>query len=219
MGGGGTPSSTNKPFSRQNRGVPNTRAGAKPGRLPPCPQERRGQRESEKGLPENERRDFLTSFLFHLAVVFKVSFLKYQLHVQNTHPLFSGMVHSCRCRLHSSNIVRSNLAASDRLTRCVATVTTRRCMPRRRFLGWSIEIPDKPSLFQATWDLIVDFGLMVNNRRCLYPRCTYPILAALDVALRTTWLLTYLPDCHAFVRASSFNRECFAFMISSLETW
>ena len=29
--------------------------------------------------------------------------------------------------------------------------------------------------------------------------------------------LTYQPDCRAFVGASTFNRECFAFMISSLE--
>ena len=74
------------------------------------------------------------------------------------------------------------------------------------------------SAAQATWDIVVDFGLTVSNRHRLYPRPSYAVLAFVDVALRTTWLLTYLPDCHAFVRASTFNRECFAFMISSLET-
>jgi len=71
--------------------------------------------------------------------------------------------------------------------------------------------------YAATWDIVVDFGLTVSNRHRLYPRHSYAVLAFVDVALRTTWLLTYLPDCHAFVRASTFNRECFAFMISSLE--
>lgn len=35
--------------------------------------------------------------------------------------------------------------------------------------------------------------------------------------LRSTWLLTYQPDCRAYVGASTFNKECFAFLISALE--
>jgi len=73
------------------------------------------------------------------------------------------------------------------------------------------------TFYAATWDLVVDFGLLVQNRRCLYSGYAYPVMAGLDVALRSTWLLTYQPDCRAFVGASTFNRECFAFMISCLE--
>lgn len=37
------------------------------------------------------------------------------------------------------------------------------------------------------------------------------------LALRSTWLLTYVPDCRAFVSASTFNSECFSFAIGALE--
>ena len=63
----------------------------------------------------------------------------------------------------------------------------------------------------------MDFGLLgFKSRCCLFPRFSYIILAIMDVSLRSTWLLTYQPDCRAYVGASTFNKECFAFLISSL---
>ncbi|CAL1164725.1 unnamed protein product [Cladocopium goreaui] len=74
------------------------------------------------------------------------------------------------------------------------------------------------TVYAATWDLVVDFGLLgFKSRRCLFPRFSYIAVAILDVYLRSTWLLTYQPDCRAYVGASTFNKECFAFLISSLE--
>ncbi|CAJ1339361.1 unnamed protein product [Effrenium voratum] len=73
------------------------------------------------------------------------------------------------------------------------------------------------TVYAASWDLAVDFGLAAETRCCLFPRYSYGLLAALDVLLRSTWLLTYQPDCRAFVGASTFNKECFAFLISTLE--
>ena len=73
------------------------------------------------------------------------------------------------------------------------------------------------TVYAATWDLVVDFGLLgFKSRRCLFPRFSYIAVAILDVYLRSTWLLTYQPDCRAYVGASTFNKECFAFLISSL---
>ena len=73
------------------------------------------------------------------------------------------------------------------------------------------------TVYAATWDLVVDFGLLgFKSRRCLFPRFSYIVVAILDVYLRSTWLLTYQPDCRAYVGASTFNKECFAFLISSL---
>lgn len=74
------------------------------------------------------------------------------------------------------------------------------------------------TVYAATWDLVVDFGLFgFTSRCCLFPRFSYTLVGVLDVSLRSTWLLTYQPDCRAFVGASTFNKECFAFLISSLE--
>lgn len=74
------------------------------------------------------------------------------------------------------------------------------------------------TVYAATWDLVVDFGLLgFKSRRCLFPGFSYIAVAILDVYLRSTWLLTYQPDCRAYVGASTFNKECFAFLISSLE--
>ena len=73
------------------------------------------------------------------------------------------------------------------------------------------------TVYAATWDLVVDFGLFgFTSRCCLFPRFSYTLVGVLDVSLRSTWLLTYQPDCRAFVGASTFNKECFAFLISSL---
>mmetsp|Transcript_58901 Transcript_58901/g.137639 ORF Transcript_58901/g.137639 Transcript_58901/m.137639 type:complete len:801 (-) Transcript_58901:101-2503(-) len=71
--------------------------------------------------------------------------------------------------------------------------------------------------YAGTWDLTVDFGLTQENRRRLYPERVYPVIACLNVALRSTWSLTYLPDCKAFVKESAINSECFTFVISALE--
>lgn len=73
------------------------------------------------------------------------------------------------------------------------------------------------TIYATSWDLAVDFGLFKLNRRCFFPGMVYIAIAALDVALRSTWLLTYLPDCRAFVSASTFNSECFSFAIGVLE--
>mmetsp|Transcript_21760 Transcript_21760/g.39995 ORF Transcript_21760/g.39995 Transcript_21760/m.39995 type:complete len:812 (-) Transcript_21760:37-2472(-) len=73
------------------------------------------------------------------------------------------------------------------------------------------------TLYACIWDLSMDFGLTQDKRRRLYPQKAYPIIALLNVLLRSTWSLTYLPDCRAFVKESAFNSECFTFVISALE--
>lgn len=73
------------------------------------------------------------------------------------------------------------------------------------------------TVYAATWDLVMDFGLAHRQRRCLFPRAAYGVLAFVNVVLRSTWLLTFVPDCRALVTASAFNSECFIFMISALE--
>ncbi|CAK8985187.1 unnamed protein product [Durusdinium trenchii] len=73
------------------------------------------------------------------------------------------------------------------------------------------------TVYATAWDLTVDFGLTHSNRRRIYPNASYLIAAALDTSLRSTWLLTLQPDCRRYVGASTFNKECFAFLISFLE--
>jgi len=73
------------------------------------------------------------------------------------------------------------------------------------------------TFYAASWDLVVDFGLLSVDRRCFFPWRFYVVLAGSNVMLRSTWLLTYQPDLKQFVHSSTFNSECFAFMIAGME--
>jgi len=116
--------------------------------------------------------------------------------------------HLLNCGKYATAIFVSILAAA-RLTRLGLSAGE---VQRVRIAGYFLA-----TVYAATWDLAVDFGLSAKGRRCLFPGGAYIAVAILDVCLRSTWLLTYLPDCRTFVTASSLNSECFSFAIGALE--